>query len=143
MIVTTGWALRQKHMSYYRVSDFQNDWDYFLYLHLNNQTRRLHLWGTLVGLSLLPWACYRFFVHWEILPMIIYTSFYYGVGFISHYICDGQVSETWRQLIKSYKYAVRLNLLGLRGKYKDEEERFKALYPQTLWVFQRELQGPK
>lgn len=143
MKATTEWKFRKEKIHTYRVEDFANDWDYFIYLHLNDTARRLHLWGTLVGLSLLPWAFYRFFVHWEIIPMCIYTFFYYGVGFISHYIADGQISETWRELMKTYKYAVRLNLLSLKGSYKKEETRFKQQYPQVLWIYRKDAPAPE
>lgn len=142
MKTTTTWQFRKENLSYYRKRDFKSDWDYFIYLHLNDSTRRLHLWGTLVGVALFPWAMYRFFAHLEIIPMIIFTFFYYGTGFMSHYTCDGQISETWRDLMKTYKYAVKMNLLGLRGKWRAEENHFIKTYPKTLWVYSVALRKP-
>lgn len=139
MKATTDWSFRRTNIGNYTESDFANDWDYFFYLHLNDQTRYLHLAGTLIGLVLLPWATYRFFAYWEILPGLVYTFFYYGVGFLSHYVCDGQVSGSWKQFLTSYRHAVRLNLITLRRTYAEEENRFRALYPETLWLYSKEF----
>lgn len=142
MKVTTTWSFRKRTLATYPESYFKSDWDYFMYLHLNNQVRYLHLAGTIIGLCLLPWATYRFVMHWEVLPGVIYTFFFYGVGFLSHYTCDGLISETWKHFLNSYKHAVRLNLLTVRGKYAQEELRFRELYPETLWVYdQKSLQA--
>lgn len=140
---TTSWKFRKKHLSHFHQDHFKNSWDYFIYLHLNDTTRYLHLIGTLIGVALFPWAMYHFFASWNVGPTFVFVFFYYGFGFISHYICDGQISQTWKQLMLTYKYAVRMNLLSLFAKYSAEEKRFKGLYPETLWVYKANLQPPE
>ena len=135
MKVTTTWAFRKKNLGAFTEDDFENGWEYFIYLHVNPTVHKLHIYGTAVGLSLFPWAMYRFFWHWEIVPTVIYTFFYYGVGFISHYIGDGQVSQTWKQIFATYYYAVKMNGRIVRGLFKKDIAEFFLKYPDTRWVY--------
>jgi hypothetical protein len=98
--------------------------------------------GTIIGLCLFPWAMRELFFNGTLWPTLIYTFFFYGFGFTSHYLCDGQVSETWRQFLQAYKFAVRLNLLTIKGQYASEEKRFRKSYPETLWIYLSETQVP-
>ncbi|HEX4924058.1 MAG TPA: hypothetical protein VFV50_08230 [Bdellovibrionales bacterium] len=142
MAVTTTWKFRQKYLNTYSVDDFENDWEYFVYLHVNPAVHWLHLAGTIVGLSLFPWAMYRLFWHWELLPTVIYTFFYYGVGFISHWTGDGQVSKTWKQLGQTYVYAVRMNIRLVKGQFRKDIAGMFLKYPQTRWVYFKEYAPP-
>ncbi len=143
MKVSTSWSFRKKHLNYFLEEDFENAWDYFIYLHVNPTVYYLHIAGTIVGLSLFPWAMYRFFWHWEIMPTVIYTFFYYGVGFISHWIGDGQVSGTWKQIFSTYYYAVKMNGRIVRRKFRTDIATFLLKYPETKWVYFSEFEPPR
>ncbi len=135
MNVTTSRSFRKKNLRLYPQSHFDSEWDHFVYLHLNDTTRHIHLLGTIIGLCLFPWAMRELFLEWSLWPTLVYTFFFYGFGFTSHYLCEGQVSETWRQFMKAYKFAVRLNWITIKGAYAQEEEHFKQSYPETLWIY--------
>ena len=62
---------------------------------------------------------------------------------MSHYIADGQISETWREILKTYKYAVRLNILTAKGKYFAAEKDFIEKYPHVAWVYSKEAPQPQ
>lgn len=135
MKATTTWAFRREHLPTYGERDFDTTWDYFIYLHLNRHVQVLHAFPTLVALCYFPHAITAFFTRLEILPMALFTFVYYGIGFISHFTGDGQVSQTWRQILLTYAHALRLNLLFFTARFGREEERFRKRYPHVLWVY--------
>ncbi len=143
MKVSTTRAFRKSNLGAFVEDDFQTSWDYFIYLHINPLVHWLHIAGTIVGLSLFPWAMYRFFWHWEIIPTVIYTFFYYGVGFISHWIGDGQVSQTWKNIFATYYYAVKMNGRIVRGLFRKDIAEFLLKYPDTRWIYFSEFEPPR
>jgi hypothetical protein len=142
MKVTTSWAHRRRFLSYYGVRDFDTPWEYFVYLHVNSHVQRLHLGGTLVAIPMFPWAMYELFTRWSVWPTLVFTLFYYGSGFISHYTGDGQVSQTWRQILLTYAYAVRMNLRVLSGRFPREVQALLEKYPEIGWIYFAEAPAP-
>ncbi len=140
--VSRSWRFRQRYLSYYRSDAFDSSWDYFIYLHINPHVQIGHAWGTLIGLLLFPWAFMALIFEWRIWPMVLFTCIYYGTGFLSHYTGDGQISETWRKLMETYKFALRLNLMYFARTLRPELRRFASRYPQVLWVYFQEFPIP-
>lgn len=136
MKVSTTRAFRKLHINSYSRDHFGNGWDYFLYLHINDATRYVHFWGTIIGSLLFPIAMYMLYKNlnnygWYLACLF----FYYFTGFISHFIFDGHSSETWRQFFKSYKYALKMNHLTLLGRWPEAEKEFFVKYPEVAWVY--------
>jgi hypothetical protein len=143
MRITTTWSFRKVHLNDYTSEDFETSWDYFIYLHVNPHVQWGHLLGTIAGLALFPWAMYRFFWFWEIWPSVVYTFFYYGVGFISHWSGDGQVSGTWRRLGQTYYHALIMNRKVLFGTFKKDVAGFFIRYPNVKWMYFKEFAPPE
>jgi hypothetical protein len=141
--LSRSWSFRRQYLSYYRERDFESSWDYFLYLHINPHVQTAHAWGTFIGLLFFPWAFFAMIFEYRIAPMIFFTCIYYGTGFVSHFTGDGQISETWRKLMETYKFALRLNLMYFARRLRPELARFAAKYPHVLWVYYSEFEMPK
>lgn len=132
MKVLNNRASRKKLLYQYQPSDFENYYDYFFYLHLNDSVKTMHNVGMITGLLLLPFAIYFM----NIYLFVIYFIFFYGFGFISHWIYDGNVSRTAGEAPwLSFKYATKINLLALTGKIHKQEEEFLKKYPFTKKVY--------
>lgn len=112
--------------------DFDNYYDYFYYLHLNDHVRLLHVIGMLVGLIILPFALY----YMSLILFIIYFFFFYGMGFISHALFDGTPSKTASEAPwKSFIYATQINSYYLLGKCPKLDQEFLKKYPFCLKVY--------
>ncbi len=92
---------------------FESYEDYFLAIHLNPRVALMHSVGFVIGLFIFPLAIY--FLSWYL--FIIYLCFFYGFGFISHYLFDGVPSRTAKEAPwKSFEYAIKVNLLYMLGR---------------------------
>lgn len=142
MKATTSRAFRQRYINTYSYADFDNFEDFFLYLHLNQNVLWLHFVGAFVAIPLLPWALYQACYQQSFWPLLLYLGLYYGFGFSSHWLCDGQISRTTPDYVPSYVYVINLNFRMLTGKIKAYEDNYRQKYPHTLWVYDASLTPP-
>jgi hypothetical protein len=142
MKTTTTLAFRRRYLYTYALKDFENYEDYFLYLHLNSRTQLLHALGTIIGMLMFPWAVYRLFIAFDVLPSVLYVAAYYGSGYISHILCDGKVSKTVGQPTLAYFWVTTMNFKFLMGLIGEDEKAFMKKYPHVLWVYSAEHQPP-
>lgn len=118
-------------------NDFKNYEDYFYYLHLNPNVRYAHLVGTIIGLLILPFALYT--LKWWM--FLVYFFFFYGFGFLGHWVFDGVVSRTAGEAPwLSFIYASKINLYSLRPKLiRNLDVKFYEKYPFVREVYPRDL----
>ncbi|MGE3726090.1 MAG: hypothetical protein AB7I41_11100, partial [Candidatus Sericytochromatia bacterium] len=133
---TTSRSFRKKHLNHYRVYDFENFEDYFLYLHLNPQVQLIHVLGGVAIVPVFPWVIYALIHLHQPLPFLFFSLVFYGAGFLSHWTGDGQISKTVKAFGPSYLYVILLNFRVITGQQSAYEARFKQRYPHTLWVYQ-------
>ena len=142
MKVTTRRAFRRQHLMRYRASDFDCYDDYFMYLHLNSQVQRLHVFGGLLGLALFPWAVWALLSQGDWLPSLLYLGVYYGTGLLSHWLGDGRFPQSAKDAGNAYLSVVRLIWQCLNGSIRAREAAFIRQYPQTLWVYLSDAPAP-
>jgi len=152
--VTTSRAFRRQHINHYGLGDFARFDDYFLYIHLNPAVRMAHVWGSLLGLLLLPWGLYALW-QGQFWPVLLASAIYYGVGFVSHFVWDGIFFETSKYeasaaaeqprqpFLQTYRSLIRLISDVLRGRYSEREKQFCSQYAQVLWVFDAQAPQPE
>lgn len=126
---------RQELINTLTPKDFENYYDYFYYLHLNNQVRLLHVIGMVGGLLLLPFALY----YMSLILFIVYFILFYGMGFISHALYDGTPSKTASEAPwKSFIYATKINVLYMLGKCPKLDQAFLEKYPFCRKIYSNE-----
>ncbi len=132
MSTPTKRSLRANKLAELNPNMFDNYRDFFIALHLNRNTAIMHLIGTLIGLAILPYALYT--LKWWI--FLIYFFFFYGFGFLSHFIFDGLVSRTAKEAPwGSFIYALEINLFVLTGKMGSIQKRMFDQYPFLVEIY--------
>lgn len=136
MKVSNSRKSRQELLYKYGPQDFENYYDYFFYLHLNNDVKNMHNVGMVGGLILLPFAIY----YMNLYLFIIYIALFYGFGFLSHWIYDGKVSRTAGEAPwLSFVYATKINVMTMTGQIKKAEDQFFSKYPFAKEAYTKEL----
>ncbi len=142
MKTTTTRAWRRTHLNQYRVFDFDTFADYFLYLHLNSHVVRLHVLSGVAPVPALPWCVYALVHQHNPLPFLLFSLWFYGLGFISHWLGDGIISKTVKDFGPAYLEVILLNFRAIMGLQPLVEYRFCQRYPQVLQVYRQELAVP-
>lgn len=142
MKATTSKAFRSRYLNTYQLQDFDNFEEFFLYLHLNRDVQALHVVGFVIGSLLFPWALFSL-LQLNPLPLVVCNIFFYGMGFVSHKIGDGNVSRTATWPWLAFWHATLLNIRFLAGTLKNYEAAFMQKYPHTLWVYLSERPQPE
>lgn len=126
MIPTTNRTQRKKRLQELRPKSFDNYRDFFISLHLNSYTQIMHLTGAMAGIISLIFSIYLM----SFGLFLLYAFFFYGLGFLSHYIFDGHISRTAKEAPwGSFIYAVELNWLCLTRRMPELEKKFLKKYP--------------
>lgn len=126
MKATNSKKMRKELINNLTPESFDNYYDYFYYLHLNDHVRLLHVIGMVVGLIVLAFAIY----YMSFILFIIYSLLFYGMGFISHALFDGTPSKTASEAPwKSFIYATKINILYMLGKCPKLDKEFLEKYP--------------
>lgn len=142
MKVTTTRAFRRHYLNSYSVADFDTFEDYFLYLHLNPRVQWIHVLGGIAVLPLFPWVVYQGVHLWDPWPFLLFSLWFYGAGFASHWLGDGLISKTVKDFGPSYLYVIALNFRVVMGFQAAEEARWLSRYPHMRWVYQAECPPP-
>ena len=142
MQVTTSRAFRRHYLNTYSVADFDTFEDYFLYLHLNPRVQWIHVLGGIAVLPLFPWVVYQGVHLWNPLPFLLFSLWFYGAGFASHWLGDGLISKTVKDFGPSYLYVIALNFRVVMGLQAAEEARWLSSYPHMRWVYQADCPPP-
>lgn len=132
MIPTNTKLQRKRELNKLEPSEFESYRDSFIALHLNTYTQLMHLIGAIIGILFFILSIY---FH-NLILFLINIFFFYGFGFLSHYLFDGIISRTAKEAPwGSFRYAVELNILFLTGKIKSIEQELFSKYPFLISVY--------
>lgn len=135
MIPTTSKRERKERLESLNPSEFGSYRDFFYALHLNQRTQQMHLIGALIG----PIFFVLSIVHLNVWFFLINLFFFYGFGFLSHYLFDGVVSRTAKEAPwGSFRFALEINWFCLTGKMKKIEQDFLLKYPFVKSIYLKE-----
>lgn len=117
---------RSKCLLTVKSNQFDNYFDYYVFLHLNQVVILFHCIGMIVGFSFLGLAIAN--LSWVYLLLFFATL--NGFPHMSHIYFDGIVSPaTGETFGLSIFYAIKLNLIFLSGGYSRFEKRYCEKYP--------------
>ena len=126
----------KESLSQLEPKDFDSYEEYFWALHLNESVVIMHLIGFVLGLAILPYALYT--LQWPL--FVVYFFFFYGFGFLSHWIFDGIPSRTAKEAPwGSFIYAVDVNLSFLTGRFQKKQHELLSKYPKLRDIYLKKV----
>lgn len=105
---------------------FETYFDYYVYIHLNQNVQIMHVIGMLMGFLFLVMAI----IKWSWVYLILHLISFNIIPLISHNIFDGvgTPTATGAPLISIW-YAIKINMWYLTGQQKKKEQEFFQKYP--------------